>query len=220
MRVLVTGGVGYFGSHLCKALSEAGHLPVTFDDLSTGHRWAVDWGPVVIGHLADGDFVKQTLLDFEIEAVMHFATDEYVGASVSDPPRQRQDLWNGIALLDALVEVGVHSLVFSSSHTVYGPHPQGGPNLKFGRALRWYGQTQGLRTVSLRFLNDAGAHDSVRDYAQVTDLALAHVQALDHLAGGGDSLEIYISTGRGYSVREVMAVAAKVAHRPSARRVE
>src|SRR4030067_161691 len=83
--VLVTGGAGYIGSHTCKALAEAGYLPVTYDNLSRGHRWAVKWGPLEYGDMGDRERLTQVLNRYRPVAVMHFAAYAYVGESVTNP---------------------------------------------------------------------------------------------------------------------------------------
>ncbi len=81
LTILVTGGAGYIGSHTCKALAEAGYAPVVLDNLSTGHRWAVKWGPLVVGDVADRVKVERLVKEFDVRAVIHFAAHAYVGES-------------------------------------------------------------------------------------------------------------------------------------------
>ncbi|MBX9635419.1 MAG: NAD-dependent epimerase/dehydratase family protein, partial [Magnetospirillum sp.] len=83
--VLVTGGAGYIGSHACKALAAAGYTPVAYDSLVFGHRWAVQWGPLVVGDLADTALIRKTIRDHNITACIHFAAFTYVGESMTDP---------------------------------------------------------------------------------------------------------------------------------------
>ena len=173
MIVLVTGGAGYIGSHACKALAAAGHAPVAYDNLSTGHRWAVKWGPLVVGELADGAALREALRAHGAEAVMHFAGSAYVGASNVDPRGYyANNVVSGLNLLNAMLDTGVHRLVFSSTCATYGlqqtpllaedhsqlpVNPYGETKLAFERALRWYGTAYGLRSVVLRYFNAAGA---------------------------------------------------------------
>ena len=121
MRVLVTGGAGYIGSHTAKALSRAGHQPVILDNFSAGHRWAVKWGPLAEGDLADQDFIRHALHEFGIQAVIHFAAAALVPESVANP---RKYYWNNVVnslrLLDAMTHAGVRNIVFSSSCATYG----------------------------------------------------------------------------------------------------
>ncbi len=173
MRVLVTGGAGYIGSHTAKALAQAGHEPVVFDNLSSGHRWSVKWGPCVEGDLAEPETLKSVLKAQRIEAVIHFAASILVGESIRDP---RKYLWNNVVntlcLLDAMLEEGVKDIVFSSSAGVYGNpekvpipeehptrpvNPYGETKLMMERALHWYGGAYGLRWTALRYFNAAGA---------------------------------------------------------------
>jgi UDP-arabinose 4-epimerase len=92
-RILVTGGAGYVGSHACKALAAAGCEPLAYDNLSVGHGWAVQWGPLEVGDLADSARLRQVLQEYRPEAVLHFAGSAYVGESMADPgevlPQQR-----------------------------------------------------------------------------------------------------------------------------------
>ncbi len=171
--VLVTGGAGYIGSHTCKALAAAGHLPVTLDNLSLGHRWAVQWGPLVEADLLDAAAVERAIRDHHIEAVIHFAGSAYVGDSMRDPAAYyRNNVLTTIALLDAMRATGVRDIVFSSSCSVYGNpvrlpidesqptgplSPYGQSKLDGENALRWYGMAYGMRWMALRYFNAAGA---------------------------------------------------------------
>ena len=116
-RVLVTGGAGFIGSHTCKALAAAGIEPITLDNLESGHRDAVRWGPLVVADIADRTAVATTIAQYEPEAVIHFAAYAYVGESVSDPSKYyRNNVAGTIALLDACRSADVRSTtLFSSS---------------------------------------------------------------------------------------------------------
>src|ERR1700722_10593362 len=119
--VLVTGGAGYIGRPACKALAAAGYTPVTYDNLSRGHRHAVRWGPLVEGDIADGAAVAAALTAHGVSSVMHFAAFAYVGASGTDPALYyRNNVGGTLALLDAMREVGVGRIVFSSTCATYG----------------------------------------------------------------------------------------------------
>src|SRR5262245_3312033 len=173
MRILVTGGAGYIGSHTCKALEQLGHLPVTYDNLSTGHRWAVRWGPLVVGDLADTALLAQTLREYNIEAVFHFAANSLVGESQKNPRKYySNNLVNSLGMLDTMLDTGIRRLVFSSTCATYGQpqsdlidenHPQrpvnayGETKLAIERALHWYSAAYGLQYVALRYFNAAGA---------------------------------------------------------------
>jgi len=171
--VLVTGGAGYVGSHACKALAGAGYRPVVYDNLSRGHREAVRWGPLVEGDLHDSPGLAAALRAHKITAVMHFAALAYVGESMTDPETYyRNNVGGTLALLAAMREAEVARIVFSSTCAIYGVpdrvpivettakaplNPYGETKLAIERALRWYGEAYGLRSVSLRYFNAAGA---------------------------------------------------------------
>ncbi len=173
MRVLVTGGAGYIGSHTAKELARSGHEPIVLDDLSAGHRWAVKWGPLAQGDLADQYFVSRTIRDFAIEAVIHFAADAKVGESVEQP---RKYYWhnvvNSLKLADAMLDAGVKTIVFSSSAATYGVptespipeehvklpvNPYGETKLTTERMLGDYAIAYGLQWMALRYFNACGA---------------------------------------------------------------
>ena len=172
-RVLVTGGAGYIGSHTCKALAQAGHVPVAFDNLSAGHRGAVRWGELIEADLADRVAIDQALAAQRIDAVIHFAAHAYVGESMSEPGKYfRNNVANTLNLLDAMHAAGVGHIVFSSTCATYGvpvavpideDHPQhpvnpyGESKLFVERALHWHGLAHGLRWMALRYFNAAGA---------------------------------------------------------------
>jgi UDP-glucose-4-epimerase GalE len=171
--VLVTGGAGYIGSHACKALAAAGYAPVVLDNFSTGNRWAVKWGPLVEGDIADRALVTKALQKFGIRAAIHFAAYAYVGESVAEPRKYfDNNVGRTIAFLDALLDGGIDMVIFSSSCTTYGTpqalpiaenHPQdpinpyGASKLFIENVLKWYERAYGLRHVILRYFNAAGA---------------------------------------------------------------
>ena len=177
MRILVTGGAGYIGSHAAKLLAACGHDPVVLDNLSTGHRWAVQWGPLVEGDIGDAELVRRTLLHHHIEVVMHFAAHAYVGESMTDPKKYfGNNVVKTLTLLDAMIQAGVPRLVFSSTCATYGvpeqdlldeSHPQrpinpyGESKLFVERALQWYGIAYGLKWMALRYFNAAGADEGL-----------------------------------------------------------
>ncbi len=119
--ILVTGGAGYSGSHTCKALAHAGYRPVTLDNLSRGHRWAVKWGPLVEGDLAHVEVIERALRQFKVGAVMHFAGFAHVGESMVEPGKYfHNNAVNSFNLLEAMQGCGVKRIVFSSTCAVYG----------------------------------------------------------------------------------------------------
>ena len=272
MRVLVTGGAGYIGSHTAKLLASAGHDPVIFDDMSQGHDWAVKWGRLERGSLSDPARLAAVFAADRIDAVVHFAANALVGESMSNPTKYfRNNTVGTLNLLDAMHDADVRTIVFSSTCATYGDpvrvpideaHPQapvnpyGESKLMVEKMLRWYGEIYGIRWMALRYFNAAGAdpdgeigedHDpethlipliigasqgtrppvkifgtdyatgdgtAVRDYIHVTDLADAHLRALDRLETATPSQPINLGTGRGHSVREVVDTVARIGGRP------
>jgi len=271
MRILVTGGAGYVGSHTAKALALAGLEPIVFDNLSEGHEWAVRWGPWVRGDLADKSSIADALAAYRIAAVIHFAAHAYVGESVQTPRKYfRNNVANTLNLLDAMLDAGVSQLVFSSTCATYGrplripiseDHPQspinpyGESKLFVEKVLRWYESAYQLKWMSLRYFNAAGAdpdgeigedHDpethliplavqaalglrphveifgsdyntadgtAIRDYVHVTDLARAHLMALQYLIDGRPSIALNLGSGVGSSVRDMLATVKRVSGR-------
>ena len=272
MRILVTGGAGYIGSHTAHHLRARGDDVVVFDSLITGHRAAVVGFPLIMGDIRDAELVESSVRQHGIEAVVHFAALKSVEASVGDPFGYFDvNVGGTITLARAAIAGGVRHLVFSSSCAVYGQpdrlpveegaplapqNPYGETKLAAEGLLRSLETGTGLRTVALRYFNAAGAADdgsigedwcgavnlipsvlrvaagedaavtvfgtdfptpdgtAIRDYVHVLDLAEAHARALDHLASGGGSTTVNIGTGRGSSVREVIAAAGSVVGHP------
>jgi UDP-glucose-4-epimerase GalE len=173
MRVLVTGGAGYVGSHAAKLLAESGHHVVIIDNLANGHRAAVGELPLVVADLLEQDRLARVIKDEGIDAVMHFAALAYVGVSVTQPASYYQNNIVGtLALLDAMRETGVERIVFSSTCATYGiplhvpiaeDHPQqpispyGFTKLAIERALADYSRAYGLGYAALRYFNASGA---------------------------------------------------------------
>ena len=272
MRVLVTGGAGYIGSHTAKALAIAGHEPVVLDDLRTGYAENVRWGPLIEASLDDAAALRTLLSTHAIEAVAHFAASAYVGESMRRPEAYfRNNVGGTLSLLEAMLAAGVGTIVFSSSCATYGVpdvtpitestsqhpvNPYGESKLIVERMLRWMGEIHGLRWLALRYFNAAGADPDgelgeahnpethlvplavgaalggprlhvfgddyptpdgtpIRDYVHVSDLADAHVAALRELESGrATSGGLNLGTGRGHSVREVIAAVERAAGRP------
>lgn len=171
--VLVTGGAGYIGSHTCKALARAGYLPVSYDNLVYGHEWAVQWGPLVIGDIADRSRLDEVMVKYRPRAVLHFAAYAYVGESVDNPGKYyRNNVAGTLNLLEAMRDHGVNSMVFSSSCATYGipreipiteGHPQipinpyGASKLMVEQMLRDFHGAHRINSISLRYFNAAGA---------------------------------------------------------------
>src|ERR1700744_4969536 len=113
-RILVAGGAGFIGSHACKALAQAGYLPVALDNLTKGHADAVKWGPLVQADIRDIETVRAAVREHQITAVMHFAASIEVGESVARPDLYYDNnVVATLALLDALTAENVHHIVFS-----------------------------------------------------------------------------------------------------------
>jgi UDP-glucose-4-epimerase GalE len=171
--VLVTGGAGYIGSQTCKFLYQSGFQPVTYDNLVYGHRWAVQWGPLIEGDLSNKNLLLQTIKEHNIESVIHFAAYAYVGESVLNPVKYfNNNIVNTLNLLDALRLAEIKQLVFSSTCATYGTpdknpidesHPQkpvnpyGESKLFIEKALHWHDVAYDLKSVALRYFNAAGA---------------------------------------------------------------
>ena len=173
MRILITGGAGYIGSHTAKLLAASGHAPIVFDDFTQGHDWAVKWGPLERGSLADQGRLREVFAAHKVDAVVHFAASALVGESMSQPTKYfRNNTVATLNLLDAMREAGVATIVFSSTCATYGDpvrvpidetHPQapvnpyGESKLMVEKILRWYGSAYGLKWIALRYFNAAGA---------------------------------------------------------------
>lgn len=175
-NILVTGGAGYIGSHTAKTLAAAGYTPVVLDDLSTGNSWAVQWGPLIKGNIADDSLVRRTIERYDIGAAIHLAASAYVGESMNNPRKYfHNNVRNSLSFLDSLLACGVDRLIFSSTCAVYGvpqtealdeEHPQapvnpyGESKLFIEKACQWYEAAHDFRYVSLRYFNAAGADPS------------------------------------------------------------
>ena len=265
MRVLVTGGAGYIGSHAVRALARRGHKVAIYDDLSTGHRELAKGFQLTEGAVGDGDRLVAALQG--IDAVMHFAAKSLVPESMKDPRKYfENNVRDGLVLLNTCIAGGVKKFIFSSTAAVYGNperspitedmpkqpvNPYGFSKLSFEYALQSYDAAYGMRFISLRYFNAAGADDSgdigelhepethlipnalkaalgqgelqifgtdyptpdgtcIRDYIHVTDLADAHVLALEHLDRGGPSEFLNLGTGKGSTVHEVISTVEQV----------
>lgn len=170
--VLVTGGAGYIGSVACKALKEQGFIPITYDDLSTGHKESVKYGPFVEGNLLDKDLLEKTFKLYRPIAVMHFAASALVVESVLNPGMYYENnVTASVNLLEAMRKYKTKYIVFSSTCATYGEpiktpidetHPQN-PISPYGKSKRMVEmiledyQPLGINHVSLRYFNAAGA---------------------------------------------------------------
>jgi UDP-glucose 4-epimerase len=176
MKILVVGGAGYIGSVCAELLLNEGHDVAIFDNLTEGHRAAVDPRATFIeGDLSDRQSIGAAISTVRPDAVMHFAANALVGESMENPSKYfRNNVGNGLNLLDAMVEARVGRLVFSSTCAIFGPpdrlpidetlparpiNPYGESKLAFEKILKWYDQIHGLKFVSLRYFNAAGASE-------------------------------------------------------------
>jgi len=181
MNVFVTGGAGYIGSICVEELLNAGHQVTVFDNLTEGHRSAIDRrARFVQGELAEEPFLSQAIADAKPNAVMHFAASALVGESMTNPGKYfGNNVGNGVKLLNACINNGVKKFVFSSTCATYGPpervpmtedlpqrpiNPYGESKLMFERVLHWYQQIHGLEFVALRYFNAAGATENFGEH--------------------------------------------------------
>jgi UDP-arabinose 4-epimerase len=224
--VLVTGGAGYIGSHVCKALAGAGYLPVAYDNLIYGNRDAVRWGPLIEGDILDRSVLDAALDEWKPVAVMHFAAFAYVGESVGDPGKYyRNNVGGTLSLLEAMRDGGFNHLIFSSSCATYGApqadvidenHPQnpinpyGASKLMAERMLRDFDAAHGLKSISLRYFNAAGA-DAAGEIGEAHDPETHLIPlVLDAAAGRRPHVTIYgnqYPTPDGTCIRDYIHVA-------------
>jgi UDP-glucose-4-epimerase GalE len=174
LAVLVVGGAGYIGSHAAHVLRRRGYEVIVYDNLSTGHRELADGFELIVGDISDSAKLAPALR--RCDSVMHFAAHAYVGESVENPRRYfHNNVTAAIALLDAVMESRVRKFIFSSTCAVYGNpvrvpitesnprqpvNPYGATKLAFENALEAYGRAYGLKYVSFRYFNAAGADES------------------------------------------------------------
>ncbi len=172
-NILVVGGAGYIGSHMCKHLFRRGYQPIVLDNLVRGHSQAVKWGPFFKGSMTDADLVHKIFSDLPVSAVMHFAAFCYVGESVEEPAMYyRNNVADTVALLEVMVEKNISNFIFSSSCATYGEpvqmpikedhplnpiSPYGRTKLMVEQILEDFGTAYGMQSLSLRYFNAAGA---------------------------------------------------------------
>jgi UDP-glucose-4-epimerase GalE len=266
-RILVTGGAGYIGSHTRYFLEKSGHSVVVVDDLSLGFKQAVPDGALREVDTRDTAKLTSLLRQERIEAVIHFAAYISVGESTQRPELYfSNNVCGSLSLFEAMLEVQVKCLVFSSTAAAYGipakvpipedePYapinPYGESKVMVEKMLEWLDRYRKFRSIRLRYFNACGAepesglgerHDPethliplmlhaiqtgnpvtlfgddyptpdgtcIRDYIHVSDLAQAHIAAIEHLLGGGKSDVFNVGTGAGQSVKQVLAAVEKV----------
>ncbi|TGK82211.1 UDP-glucose 4-epimerase GalE [Leptospira noumeaensis] len=281
MRVLVTGGAGYIGSHIVLELMELGHEILVVDDMEKGNEANLfPRNEFIKGEIQNPEILKQIFAK-KIDAVFHFAAWKAAGESMTDPLKYTMNNLNGtFILLDAMVKYGCQYFVFSSSAAVYGApkylpidekHPLNPENyygytkLCIEENLEWFDKLKGLKSARLRYFNAAGYdpkgrirgiektpanllpiimetasgirngyeifgtdYDTedgtcVRDYIHVSDLAKAHVLALNYIISKNESLTVNLGSEAGYSVKEMADLSEKVVgktipHKTSGRR--
>jgi UDP-glucose 4-epimerase len=263
--ILVTGGAGYIGSILVERLIQRGYHVVILDNLSTGHKAAINpQAHFVLGDVCDRSCLDLVFRNYQIEAVIHMAGKALIPESISDPaPFYTVNLLGGLKLADAMVTNGVKKIVFSSTAAVYGTpihlpmdedHPTnpinsyGETKLSFEKLLKWYANAYGLKVTIFRYFSAAGASEvygeahvpethlmprmlqaairgepaqiygddydtpdgsCIRDFIHVSDLADAHIQALE-VADSDNYRVINLGSGNGFSVKQVTDIVEEI----------
>ncbi len=268
MKILITGGAGYIGSHVVKALGKLGHELTIYDNLSTGHRQAITYGELVVGDLAEKSKLETLFETKKFQAVLHFVGSIVVPESVSHPLKYYQNnTLHSHFLLSLCEKYKVEKFIFSSTAAVYGMpgdgvctetsllapiNPYGHSKLMTEQMLKDLAASSAFRFVALRYFNVSGADPEgqlgqsfpeathlikvaceaacgkrdllkiygtdyptpdgscVRDYIHVSDLAEAHVKALEYLERGGKSDIFNCGYGHGFSVKEVVNLVKEV----------
>jgi len=173
INILVTGGAGYIGSHICKELYKSGYNPIAFDNLSTGNRHLVKWGKLEEGDVLDKNYLIAVIKKYNIKAIIHMAAFIAVGESVSNPAKYyRNNVMGGLNVLEAMIECGLNKIVFSSTAAVYGNvtivpidentntnpiNPYGHSKLMVEQILTDHKISHNIKSVILRYFNVAGA---------------------------------------------------------------
>lgn len=271
--ILVCGGAGYIGSHTVFELIDKGEDVVIVDNFQTGHRGALHPNAKLYeGDIRDKTFLNKVFSENDIEAVIHFAANSLVGESMTDPLKYYDNnVYGTKVLLDVMTKYDVKKIVFSSTAAVYGEpenipilesdtaeptNPYGETKLAMEKMFKWADSAYGVKYISLRYFNVAGAHESstigedhnpethliplilqvplgkreyisifgddydthdgtcIRDYIHVTDLANAHILALEKLCREGKSSIYNLGNGKGFSVKEMIDGARRVTGHP------
>jgi UDP-glucose 4-epimerase len=206
MNVFVTGGAGYIGSVCTEELLNAGHSVTVYDNLSEGHRRAVDpRARFVLGRPEEDGNILNAVKQASPEAVLHFAANALVGESMVNPGKYfHNNVANGLKLLEAATSVGVKKFVFSSTCATYGPperlpmtedlpqrpiNPYGESKLMFERMLHWYHELHGLEFVAFRYFNAAGASERFGEHHRIETHLIPNV--LKVALGQSEQCEIY-----------------------------
>jgi len=206
VRVFVTGGAGYIGSVCVEELLNTGHAVTVYDDLSEGHRSAVDRrAQFVLGQPEEGNHILDAVNKAQPDAIMHFAANALVGESMTNPGKYfRNNVANGLKLLEAAIAARVKKFVFSSTCAIYGLpdrvpmtedlplrpiNPYGESKAMFEKMLHWYQQLKGLEYVSLRYFNAAGASEHFGEHHRVETHLIPRV--LTVALGQAPHCEIY-----------------------------
>lgn len=267
--ILVCGGAGYIGSHTVFELMDKGEKVVIVDNLQTGHKDAIHTGAKFYnGDIRNRDFLDKVFRENTINAVIHFAANSLVGESMEKPLKYYDNnVYGTQVLLEIMKKNDVKKIVFSSTAAVYGEpenipilekdkteptNPYGETKLSMEKMFKWADKAYGIRYISLRYFNVAGAHESgkigedhhpethliplilqvplnkrdyiaifgddyethdgtcMRDYIHVTDLANAHILALEKLRKGSKSSIYNLGNGEGFSVKEMIEAARRV----------
>lgn len=273
MSILVCGGAGYIGSHTVYELIKQGYQVVVIDNLQTGHKEVVHSEAIFYqGDMRDAKFLDEVFSKEKIDAVIHFAANSLVGESMTDPYKYYENnVYGTLKLLEAMRNHNVKRIVFSSTAAVYGEpknipiletdpteptNAYGETKLAMEKMFKWFDKAHGIKYISLRYFNVAGADISgeigedhnpethliplvlqvplnkreyisiygddydtpdgtcIRDYIHVTDLANAHILALERLLNGSDSDVFNLGNGQGFSVKEIIEAARKVTGHP------
>ena len=262
MKILVTGGAGYVGSHVVYELIDQGHDVTILDDMSLGLEENIDPRSIFVQGSTHSDSDLDSVLSVEFDGIIHLAAWKAAGESMTDPARySHNNLIGTINLLNACDRHGIKRFVFSSTSSVYGNpvyipidenHPTepisyyGETKLQVEKNLKWFSQLKGIRFGVLRYFNAAGydikgrikgrernalnlipiamevaagirekmqvfgdnydTHDGtgVRDYIHVSDLAIAHMKALNYISENDKDLLVNLATGEGHSVLDVI----------------
>ena len=276
-NILVTGGAGYIGSNVCKALHISGYTHICYDNLINGHKSLVKWGPFESGDILDKERLEEVIKKHSPIGAIHLAAFAYVDESMINPSKYYKNNVSGaIILFEVLQKYGIKKVVFSSSCASYGnpirtpideSHPQnpinpyGRSKLMIEQILKDFYTAYSLRSVSLRYFNAAGAdaeletgeiHDPethliplaiataykkkpylnvngnnyntndgtcIRDYIHVSDLADAHILALDFLEDNNCADAFNLSIDKGYSIYEVIKTVEKVTQKKVAYKI-